>query len=305
MKHYESLVIYRKQLGDVLLLQPALATLAASGPLALATNPAFADLIALMPGAIDVAPKWLPRARRIYCLESRAGAMAYAAQCIAAKKSLLLTRDSAPWWQSLIFSEKRISPGGDTYRARLFHNALGGKPDEFAPPVLNLPPPEWHAEALPAAYGVIHPTSAWQRKTWSPDRWVEALHGIGGSLRWVVSSGNSPWEVRLAEEVATGLGDRALSLAGKTSLRQYVALLARSRITLCVDGSASHISAAFGKPTLTLFGPTNPVHWHMETTTTPRLWAADFVNERKPPVDSIPVTAVREAARGLLEMVHA
>lgn len=304
MKHYDSLVIYRKQLGDVLLLQPALAVLARRGSVALATNPAFADLIALMPGPVHVAPKYLPDARQVYCLEARAGAMAYAAQAIRAKKVLILTRDKAPWWQSLVFNERLVFPGATSYRAKLFHGALGGKPEEFSPPTLNTPPPEWQIKGLPTTYGVIHPTSAWKRKTWAPEHWVEALRGVDNSLRWVISSGATPWEVKLAGEVAAGLGDQAIDLSGKTTLRQYLGLLSGARLTLCVDGSASHISAAFGRPTLTLFGPTNPMHWHFQTTTSPRLWAADFVSESKPPVNSIPVAAVRNELGRLLEITH-
>ena len=304
MKHYDSLVIYRKQLGDVLLLQPALAMLASRGSVALATNPAFADILALMPGPVEPAPNWFPKARQIYCLEAKTSAMAYAAQGFGAQRTLMLTRDNAPWWQSLVFNEMRVVPGGSAYRAKLFHDALGGRPENFNPPSLNTPPPDWHSEGLPTNYGVIHPTSAWKRKTWSPERWIETLRGIDDSLRWVVSSGASPWEAKLAGKIAAGLGDQALNFAGKTTLRQYFALLAGARLTLCVDGSASHISAAFGNPTLTLFGPTNPAHWHFQTPETPRLWAADFVGESKPPVDSIPVAAVRTEVRRLLEMIH-
>lgn len=305
MKYYKSLVIYRKQLGDVLLLQPALEALAMTGPVAVATNAAFADLLALMPGPIDLAPRCLPRAKEIYCLETRGRSVAYAAQGFGARKVLVLTRDNASWWKSLVFDEMRVIPGEGTYRAKLFHSALSMQPHVFRKPALKPPPPDWQADGLPARYGVVHPTSAWQRKTWSPDRWIEALRGISDTLCWVISSGNTPWEVQLAGEVAAGLGNQALNFAGKTTLRQYLSLLSRSRITLCVDGSASHISAAFGVPTLTLFGPTNPVHWHNETPATPRLWAGDYVNEDKPPVDSIPIAVVREAASKLLERSHA
>lgn len=304
MTCYDNLVIYRKQLGDVLLLQPALATLASRGTVALATNPAFSDLVTLMPGPVYMAPQWLPKARQIYCLETRASAMAYAAQGLGARRTLILTRDKAPWWRSLIFGEMHVAPGNNTYRARLFHGALGGQPEDFSPPSLTPPPLNWQIETVPAIYGVIHPTSAWQRKTWAPERWIEALRGIDTSLRWVVSSGTTPWEVKLAGAVAAGLGEQAINLAGKTSLRQYIALLSGACVTLCVDGSSSHISAAFGKPTLTLFGPTNPTHWHFETPKTPRLWAADFAGERKPPVDAIPVIAVRNEVHRLLEMAN-
>lgn len=201
--------------------------------------------------------------------------------------------------------EKRIVANGTAYRAALFHAMLGGHPDDFHPPRLRIPPDDWRPSGLPAAYGVIHPTSAWRSKTCSPERWIESLAGIGGDLTWVVSSGPSAWEVELARAVAEGLGDRALNLAGRTSLRQYLALLAGAQAVLCVDGSASHLGAAFARPVLTLFGPTNPVHWHWPSPTTPRLWAADFASGSKPPLDAIPVAAMRGAIDHLLEYVRA
>ena len=75
---------------------------------------------------------------------------------------------------------------------------------------------------------------------------------------------------------------------------------ASAMATLCIDGSASHFSAAFGRPTLTLFGPTNPLHWHWPTPISRRLYAGDFIAERKPPTGAIPRAAVLEAALGLL-----
>ena len=304
MTGYDSLVVYRKQLGDVLLLQPALALLAEQGSVALSTRPGFDDLLALMPGPVHSAARKFPRARQVFCMEAKSAALCYSALALGAQRHLLLSRDEAPWWQALIFQEKQIISGGDQYRGALFYEMLGGKPDQFEPPTLLPPPSDWGLPGLPENYGVIHPTSAWRRKAWSPERWVEALQGLDEEIPWVVSGGSSPWEVELASIVSEGLGGRAINVAGRTNLRQYLALLAGAKLTLCVDGSASHISAAFGKPTLTLFGPTNPAHWHWPTPVSTRLWAEDFSEERKPPVDAIPVAAVREAIIHLSGVMH-
>lgn len=304
MKRVDSLVIYRKQLGDVLLLQPALQVLAGRGQVLLSTRPGFADLIGLMPGPVQVAPHYLPRADEVYCLEAKPAALLYAAQALGAKRQLILTRDEAPAWSRWIFQARHVVPGGNSYRAALFHRMVGGETERFVPPTLLSPPAEWSPAGLPARYGVIHPTAAWQRKTWSPENWVRALQEIPRDFPWVVSSGPSAWEIELATRVARGLGERAINLAGKTSLRQYLGLLAGAAVTLCVDGSASHLSAAFGHPTLTLFGPTNPAHWHWPTATTPRLWARDYATEEKPSADAIPVAAVTEAIVGLWGAVN-
>jgi len=308
MAHLDSLVVYRKQLGDVLLLQPALSKLAGSGSVGVVTRPGFADMISLMPGNVRLASRWSCRAREVYCLEAGRGALVPAALNIGARRHLRMTRNEARWWHPLFFSKISVHPGGDAYRAALFFEMLTGAAAGFTPPRLNLPPEDWLPAGLPASYGVIHPTAAWQRKTWAPEKWVEALGELGGELGddlpWVISSGPAAWERALASKLAAGLGPRAIDLGGRTSLRQYLALLSRAKLTLCVDGSASHLSAAFGKPTLTLFGPTNPVHWHWPSPNTPHLSATDYSFEPRPPVEAIPVRAVGEAIRQLLGKIN-
>jgi len=304
MAALDSLVIYRKQLGDVLLLQPALEWLAQRGSVGVATRPAFADLLALMPGRIVLAPRFLPRARHVYCLETRRGAIAYAASAIGARRHLLKSKERGSGWHRLVFSEISVTPGRDMYRAALFHAMLDGRSEDFRPPRLESPPADWLPTGLPARYGVIHPTAAWEHKTWSAGKWCAALQERGGDLPWVVTAGPAPWEQALAGQLAAGLGGRAINLAGRTNLRQYLAVLANARLALCVDGSASHLAAAFGKPTLTLFGPTNPIHWHYPGPATLRLAAKDFCAEARPPVDAIPVAAVGAAIDRLLAVAH-
>ena len=49
----------------------------------------------------------------------------------------------------------------------------------------------------------------------------------------------------------------ALNLAGETSMAELIGLLARSDLLVSNDTGPAHIGAALGRPTLTLFGPTN------------------------------------------------
>ncbi len=50
-----------------------------------------------------------------------------------------------------------------------------------------------------------------------------------------------------------------MSLVGKTTLRQLVALLEKASLVIANDSGPMHIAAALGRPLVTLFGPTNPV----------------------------------------------
>lgn len=50
---------------------------------------------------------------------------------------------------------------------------------------------------------------------------------------------------------------QAVNLAGETTLAQLVGLLARCDLLVSNDTGPAHIAAALGRPTLTIFGPTN------------------------------------------------
>jgi hypothetical protein len=49
----------------------------------------------------------------------------------------------------------------------------------------------------------------------------------------------------------------AVNLAGETTMAQLVGLLARCDLLVSNDTGPAHIAAALGRPTLTIFGPTN------------------------------------------------
>lgn len=303
MDQSNSLVIFRKQIGDVLLLQPALERLCRrDGGVSMYVRAGFADMLALMPGDIRLAGKSLfPRVKDVYCLESRPAAMLQAAKALGARKHLLLSRDNAPWWHRLIFDEYKVGDGTNRYRAALYQDLFGFSDEVFVPPRLNPPPTDWHPRGLPPAYVVVHPTAAWRQKTWPAVNWVEAMRRIKPDASWVLTSGPTSWEMEFAQEITNSFGKGYLiNLAGRTSFRQYLAVIANASATLCVDGSASHISSAFGNPTLTLFGPTNATRWHWPSGRTVCLKAGDFVTQSKPPVSGIPIDAVVEAASDLL-----
>ena len=300
-----TLIVSRKQLGDLLLLLPAMEHLhrEESCDLYVAARSGSAALYELMPCRPQPAAAFSDEVfDRLYCFEASRATSLVCAWTRSRCKILGLTRPALPAWQRRVFDDIRVRDVSATYRGGVFHALAGGDPARFAPPALLTPPAAWLPTGLPPRYYVLHPTAAWQRKTWEAASWREvvvALHRRLG-LTCVLTSGPADWEVAMASAIATDLDAPVVNLAGRTNLRQYLAVLSRAAGTLCIDGSASHLSAAFGRPTLTLFGPTNPLHWHWPTPATPRLYAGDFVAERKPPAGAIPHAAVRDAALALL-----
>lgn len=302
MKRGDILVIYRKQLGDLVLLQPALEHLAERGRRAVrvSTRPAFADLLSLMPGEVSLAEQPLGPIAEVVCFDDKFSTLWDAVRVFPARRKLILTRPERKWWFGLFFSQIDHVTGNTEYRGSLFYRAVGGR--DFAPPRLHRPPAEWLPPGLPESFLVVHPTSAWRRKTWPVESWVEMLSRLAPGLgcKILLTAGPEDWEQEMAAAIAEALPQHAL-LAGRTSLRAYLAILAKAQAVLTVDGSASHLAAAFGRRVLTLFGPTSHIHWHCPTARSRSLAAVDYVSERKPPVSAIPVDEVLAMAQRLLQ----
>ena len=105
----------------------------------------------------------------------------------------------------------------------------------------------------------VCPAGTWQAKTWPLDRFARAADLLAAAgCRIVVLWG--PGERVLAEEMRQGMRSSSV-LAPETTLDELGALLARLDLLLCNDSGVRHVAVARGTPTLTVFGPTNPLAW--------------------------------------------
>lgn len=100
-----------------------------------------------------------------------------------------------------------------------------------------------------AAYGTA--------KRWLPEYFAESAKELAGSTYSIAIFG-SPSEKQDCELVAKLCGGR--SLAGETSLREYLDLTAAVSLFLTNDSGAMHAAYASGVPTVTVFGPTRELH---------------------------------------------
>jgi lipopolysaccharide heptosyltransferase I len=103
-------------------------------------------------------------------------------------------------------------------------------------------------------FAVLMPGANWKSKRWPVERFAE----LAGALRRrfglesVVAGGGD--EAKDAQRVGG-----AVNLAGKTTLRQLVALLERAELVIANDSGPMHIAAALGRPLVAIYGPTNPL----------------------------------------------
>ncbi len=297
------LVIYNKQLGDVLLLEPALAKLAESTgtEVMLATRPAFAPMLSLMDRVRPLPSGIFRRSSSVISFDHRLRACLFALTTLSPEKRLVVGNSKRlRGWHRLFFpTQCSVVPESAQYRAEYCFDAMPVTSNmAFRPPKLNRPPVTWLPPNLPERYILVHPTSAWKRKSWSAERWGKALDALHarGMGPFVVTGGSAEWEQAYVAEMQRFTQAPLINLCGNSSLEAYMATVANAQMVLCIDGSAAHLAAAFQRPLVVLFGPTHPLHWYYPTEHSLLIDAREFVQEERPAVDNIPVDAVVEAA---------
>ena len=104
----------------------------------------------------------------------------------------------------------------------------------------------------------INPGAAYgSAKRWYPDRFAAVADAL--SEEWgagVVVVGSNA-EAPLAGEIEAAARKPLINLAGKTTVREMMALLSLSSFLVTNDSGPMHIGAALGVPLVAIFGPTD------------------------------------------------
>ncbi|GAB4535405.1 MAG: lipopolysaccharide heptosyltransferase II [Thermodesulfovibrionia bacterium] len=139
---------------------------------------------------------------------------------------------------------------------RLLNNSFNiedGFPLLLTPPLIGLNPG--------ATYG--------SSKRWLTERFAELIRRIVDELNGRVIIFGSPSEVRLVDEIIRELDtdnplpithytSRILNMAGRTTLRELIALISECDVFITNDSGPMHIASALSVPTVAIFGSTNP-----------------------------------------------
>lgn len=101
----------------------------------------------------------------------------------------------------------------------------------------------------------IHPGAGAAVKLWPAERWAEVGNALAREKRARVVLTGSAGEADLCLQVAAGLVEAPILLAGQTNLGQLAALFGLCDLVVGADSGPLHLAAAAGAPTVHLFGP--------------------------------------------------
>lgn len=94
-------------------------------------------------------------------------------------------------------------------------------------------------------------------KRWYPDRFAAVADALSAEWRAGVVVVGTTAEVPLAGEIEAATRTPLVNLAGKTTVRELIALLSLSSFLVTNDSGPMHIGAALGVPLVAIFGPTD------------------------------------------------
>jgi hypothetical protein len=141
---------------------------------------------------------------------------------------------------------------------------------------------------LPERFLAVHPGSGAIAKSWPPDRFGGLIDALGPG-RFLLVEGPAD-----AGAAAALRGRRGAVLARGLPPRVLGALLARAAALVGNDSGVAHLAAAWGAPTVALFGPTDPGVW---SPVGPRVTIVRSPSGR---MDGITVDTVRAAVAPLV-----
>jgi lipopolysaccharide heptosyltransferase I len=117
---------------------------------------------------------------------------------------------------------------------------------------------EEHGVPASKSLVVLVPGTIWETKHWT----IEGFAGVARQLLQdgfaVVLAGTTRDQQRCRQIATAAPG--TCDLSGKTTPADLAALIRRAEVAVTNDSGSMHVAASLGKPMVSVFGPTNPVH---------------------------------------------
>ena len=119
----------------------------------------------------------------------------------------------------------------------------------------------WVRERLTAQkpYVVIAPSASNAERNWLVDRYAAlANHLQYRGYNVVLTASPAPSEVALAQQITALAGSNIINLAGQTTLKQLLAVVADATLVVAPDSGTAHMAVTQNTPVIGLYAHSNP-----------------------------------------------
>lgn len=253
-------VIRLRSLGDCVLTTPALHILKSARPdlrVGVVVESRFAPIFEGNPDVDEILTPGLPSLRSFgpeLCLNLHGGVRSMALTALSGAhiragfghhKGARIYNAAIPRAQEVLRVERKVHTA-EHLASAIFHLGI---------PRCEIPRSRLFAERQrrPRPYAVIHPVAATREKTWPPESFIriakliERNHGLE-----TVFIGAKHDDLTIFEAFQTVSG---------APLREVKSLIAQAAAFVGNDSGPAHIAAAFGIPSVVLFGPSDSIVW--------------------------------------------
>ncbi|SRR5579883_1091430 len=116
---------------------------------------------------------------------------------------------------------------------------------------------------LKAAAGkvLIHAAAAHPDKMYPLEAWAQIIARLDREYGLTPYFTGDRMDRAAYQRLAALSGVKSVNMAGELNVRESMALYKEMDLAICVDSGPAHLSCAVGVPTVTIFGPTDPVRW--------------------------------------------
>ncbi len=175
-------------------------------------------------------------------------------------RSLLLT--------NRFYEKKAPQDRHEVHYYRELLRSFGISATQSEPFLATTPQEDDEAAALLASYGIpaeamllgINAGASFgSAKRWYPERFGEVGKQLTAAWDARIILFGGPDETGIVAEIEHTLQGNCLNMAGKTTVRQLMALIKRCNFFITNDSGPMHIAAAFGVPLVAIFGPTDHI----------------------------------------------
>ena len=116
-----------------------------------------------------------------------------------------------------------------------------------------------HLRQVRRSYAVLFVGSRWESKQWFPSQIADCARLIYERHELDIVLLGRKEDQALAGEAVSHLGIPMTNLAGHTSVREAIGIIARARLAVGPDTGLMHIAAAVATPVVSLWGATSPL----------------------------------------------